>query len=298
MSETQSGLARSAQILGFLMNTGAGVFTGRRRPPRRCCPAGGSASRQFVEDLEALGPTFGRSASLSTRPPGAALTVALERMQESHAGRQRDIRAYGIETRRALNSAFSAFATTVGAALASASGARGRPTGGGKGPAAGHRTRSARPRRAVGPGRRVAAAPTSAADALRGLVNEFRKTLLLELDYRVEAENLDRFESHFADYPTLFVPRPVWDLTSPRVLTMELVEGTKVTDISGMRRAEEDLGALAATLMRAYLDQMFVHGEIHADPHPGNLFLTRDTRLALLDLGMVAHVPPGQRERC
>ncbi len=72
-------------------------------------------------------------------------------------------------------------------------------------------------------------------------VHEFRKTLLAELDYRSEAENLDRFNAHFAEYPELFVPTPVWDLTRARVLTMELVAGTKVTDISGLRRTERDM---------------------------------------------------------
>ena len=128
-------------------------------------------------------------------------------------------------------------------------------------------------------------------------VGEFRRTLLAELDYRLEAQNLDRFGTHFAKYPEVFVPKPVWDLTRPRLLTMELVQGTKATDISGLRRTEQDLGGLAAALMRAYLDQVFVHGEIHADPHPGNLLLTDDGRLALFDLGMVAHVPPRQRDR-
>ena len=64
-------------------------------------------------------------------------------------------------------------------------------------------------------------------------VHEFRKTLLAELDYRVEAENLERFADHFDEYPELLVPAPVWDLTRTRVLTMELVAGTKVTDLGG-----------------------------------------------------------------
>ncbi|HEY4555733.1 MAG TPA: AarF/UbiB family protein, partial [Lysobacter sp.] len=63
------------------------------------------------------------------------------------------------------------------------------------------------------------------------------------------------------------------------------------------RRAEQNLGDLAAALMRGYLDQVLVHGQIHADPHPGNLLLTTDGRLALFDLRMVAHVPPRQRDR-
>ncbi len=128
-------------------------------------------------------------------------------------------------------------------------------------------------------------------------VHEFRRTLLAELDYRIEAENLDRFDAHFADYPMLFVPKPIWDLTRPRLLTMELVKGTKVTDITGLQRTEHDMVPVATALLHGYLDQVFVHGEIHADPHPGNLLYTRDGRLALLDLGMVAHVPPRTRER-
>ena len=87
------------------------------------------------------------------------------------------------------------------------------------------------------------------------------------------------------------------DLCSTRVLTMDLVRGVKVTAISGVRRTEQDMGLLGKALMRGYLDQMFVHGEIHADPHPGNMLVTDDGRLGLFDLGMIAHVPPKQRER-
>ena len=93
------------------------------------------------------------------------------------------------------------------------------------------------------------------------------------------------------------MPAPVWGLCKPRVLTMARVKGVKVTDLSGVARTERDLDALASALMRGYLDQVFVHGEIHADPHAGNLLLTDDGRLAIFDLGMVAHVPPKQRDR-
>jgi ubiquinone biosynthesis protein len=128
-------------------------------------------------------------------------------------------------------------------------------------------------------------------------VHEFRKTLIAELDYRTEAENLERFGERFEPYPQLCVPQPVWDYTRRRVLTMELVSGVKVTEVSGLRRMEQDLESLASALMRGYLDQVLVHGQIHADPHPGNLLLTEGGRLALFDLGMVAHVPPRQRDR-
>ena len=75
------------------------------------------------------------------------------------------------------------------------------------------------------------------------------------------------------------------------------MRGTKVTALGGVRRTENDYHPLATSLVRGYLDQVFIHGEIHADPHPGNLLVTDDNRLAIFDLGMIAHVPPKQRER-
>ncbi len=116
-------------------------------------------------------------------------------------------------------------------------------------------------------------------------VNEFGRTLLAELDYRLEAENLQRFGERLESYPQLVVPRPVWSLCGKRVLTMDLIRGRKVTDITGLQRTEQPLGDLAGALLKAYLDQAFVNGEIHADPHPGNLLLTEDDRLAIFDLG-------------
>jgi ubiquinone biosynthesis protein len=128
-------------------------------------------------------------------------------------------------------------------------------------------------------------------------IAEFRKILLLELDYRREAENLERFRERLTGYRELLVPEPVWGLTTRQVLTMELVNGCKVTTVSGLRRTELDLATPARELMCAYLDQVFVHGDIHADPHPGNVLLCDDGRLALIDLGMVVQVPPRMRER-
>lgn len=93
------------------------------------------------------------------------------------------------------------------------------------------------------------------------------------------------------------MPAPVWDFSSRRVLTMELVSGHKVTEVGGLFRTEHDIGHLAEALLRGYLDQVLVHGDIHADPHPGNLLVMEDGRLALFDLGMVVHVPPRQRDR-
>jgi ubiquinone biosynthesis protein len=128
-------------------------------------------------------------------------------------------------------------------------------------------------------------------------IDEFRKTMLNELDYRIEAENLERFGRHLDSYPLLRVPAPLWDYVTPRLLVMEWIDGINVTRISGLRRTELDTAPATAELLRAYLDQVFVHGDIHADPHPGNVLLCDDGRIALIDLGMVATIPPRQRER-
>jgi ubiquinone biosynthesis protein len=128
-------------------------------------------------------------------------------------------------------------------------------------------------------------------------LDEFQAAMLAELDYLQEAENLETFRKRLVDYPNILVPAPIWDYTTSRVLTMELAQGIRVTDIPDVLRTEVDLDPLAGELGRAYLDQIFMHGLIHADPHPGNMLLTPEHQLVLLDLGMVGHVPPRMRDQ-
>jgi predicted unusual protein kinase regulating ubiquinone biosynthesis (AarF/ABC1/UbiB family) len=122
------------------------------------------------------------------------------------------------------------------------------------------------------------------------LVSEFRATLLRELDYRIEAENLRVLAEDLKAFERVVVPQPVADYSTSRVLTMDYVAGTKVTALSPLVLAE--VADLADVLFAAYLKQILVDGFFHADPHPGNLLVTRDGRLAMLDLGMVAHLTP------
>jgi predicted unusual protein kinase regulating ubiquinone biosynthesis (AarF/ABC1/UbiB family) len=129
------------------------------------------------------------------------------------------------------------------------------------------------------------------------LVEEFRRTLLRELDYRREAMNLVTLGKNLQAYERLVVPQPVDDYTTSRVLTMEYVRGTKITDLSPLARIDLDGCALAEDLCKAYLDQILIDGFFHADPHPGNLLVTEDGRLALLDLGMVARIDPKMQEQ-
>jgi len=124
------------------------------------------------------------------------------------------------------------------------------------------------------------------------LLEQFRASLLRELDYLQEAQNLVTLAANLAEFDRLVVPAPVADYTTGRVLTMDFIQGRKVTALNPLARLEIDGAALAEQLFSAYLKQFLVDGFFHADPHPGNVFLTGDGRLALLDLGMVGHVPP------
>src|SRR4029077_20087119 len=116
-------------------------------------------------------------------------------------------------------------------------------------------------------------------------------------DYRREAVNLVTLANNLREYTRLVIPRPIDDYTTSRVLTMDFVKGTKITDLSPLARINLDNQQLAEDLCKAYLDQILIDGFFHADPHPGNLLITDDGRLALLDLGMVARIDPGMQER-
>jgi ubiquinone biosynthesis protein len=121
------------------------------------------------------------------------------------------------------------------------------------------------------------------------LVN-LRKSLLRELDFTIEAHNLSTIGQNLAEFEDIIIPEPIDDFTTTRILTMEYIAGKKITALSPLRLLEIDSTLLAEELFRAYLKQFLVDGIFHADPHPGNVFLTDDDRIALLDLGMVGRV--------
>ena len=121
------------------------------------------------------------------------------------------------------------------------------------------------------------------------LVN-LRKSLLKELDFTIEANNLHTISENLAEFENIVIPEPIDDFTTTRVLTMEYIAGKKITALNPLRLLETDGGLLADELFHAYLKQFLIDGLFHADPHPGNVFLTDDNRIALLDLGMVGRV--------
>ena len=305
------GMSRRSQILKMLLRyRSSGVFSGMNlRGDGRPKPAPADANpEQFVRDLEALGPTFVKLGQmLSTRPEmiPPEYASALERMQEKVAPVPfAHIQAVvEHELGAPLGKLFASFDPEP---LGCASIAQVHRATLRDGTEVAVKVQKPEVAVQIRSDLEVLRNFAYAADRLTSLgrrvrladwLAEFSKTLLVELDYDNEAENLDRFGQHLAPYPQLWIPQPVWDLSGKRVLTMQMVHGVRVDQIPPVRRTEQDMQPLAAALIRGYRDQIFVHGEIHADPHPGNLRVTGDHRLAVFDLGMVAHVPPRLRDR-
>jgi ubiquinone biosynthesis protein len=131
---------------------------------------------------------------------------------------------------------------------------------------------------------------------LVSVFEELRSTIQQELNYEREAQNLITLGDNLREFEKIQVPQPVLDYSTRCVLTMDYVQGHKITSLSPLARLDLDGPALAEELFKAYLKQILMDGIFHADPHPGNVFLTQDGRVALLDLGMVGHVTPAMQE--
>jgi ubiquinone biosynthesis protein len=129
------------------------------------------------------------------------------------------------------------------------------------------------------------------------IVDQFRATVIRELDYQKEAANLCELNRNLKEFERLRVPAVIDDFSTSRVLTMEYIPGTKITSLSGTVLTDLDGDVLAGELFNAYLKQILVDGFFHADPHPGNLLLTHDRKIAILDLGMVGRVQQRMRDQ-
>ena len=132
---------------------------------------------------------------------------------------------------------------------------------------------------------------------LIGMVDEFRRALAAEMDYLQEANNLRLLGKNLEEFKVIVVPQPIEGYTSKRVLTMDYVSGTKVTKISPLAALDLERDVLADLLVRVYLKQIVIDGVFHADPHPGNVFVTDDGFLALIDLGMIGRISPQMQDR-
>lgn len=132
--------------------------------------------------------------------------------------------------------------------------------------------------------------------ALDDVIDELRHILLNELDYTKEAQNLVTLGKNLAEFKNIIIPQPVTDYCTSRVLTMDFVEGKKITKITGVEKTDTDFRPLVEDLVKGYLKQIIVDGFAHADPHPGNVHLTSEHKVALIDLGMVAKFSPDMQD--
>lgn len=127
------------------------------------------------------------------------------------------------------------------------------------------------------------------------VVKEFAAWTMRELDFKVEATNAERFRYNLKDEPDIKIPKVYWNLTSPKVLTMEFVEGVKLDEEERLAKMKLSRELLARNAVKVLLKQFLIDGFFHADPHPGNFFVLKNNIICLHDFGMVGYVSPEMR---
>ncbi|HYE72089.1 MAG TPA: AarF/ABC1/UbiB kinase family protein, partial [Blastocatellia bacterium] len=125
-----------------------------------------------------------------------------------------------------------------------------------------------------------------------GTIGEFAATTFDEMDYRKEAENAETFRQNFRKWSDVYVPEIYFSHSSLRVLTMEFINGTKVLELDELRARGIEPPAVVKLIAKTYLKQLLEDGFFHADPHPGNIRVMEDGRLAFFDFGMVCRITP------
>lgn len=125
-----------------------------------------------------------------------------------------------------------------------------------------------------------------------GILGEFANVIFEEMDYVQEGHNAETFRAHFRKWREVYVPTIYWSHSSPRVLTMEFIGGLKVLDLQSLRERGVNPPDVIKLIAKTYLKQLLEDGFFHADPHPGNLRVMDDGRLAFFDFGMVGRITP------
>src|SRR5262247_331018 len=130
----------------------------------------------------------------------------------------------------------------------------------------------------------------------RTIIDEFSRVIAEEMDFHHEADNVERFGELFRDSDFVIIPRVYREVTTTRVLVMQFFEGFRVTEVDEILRHNIDTKKMIENLIEFYGDQLLVHGFFHADPHPGNILIRPDSRIVLLDYGMVLEITPELRQ--
>jgi len=133
--------------------------------------------------------------------------------------------------------------------------------------------------------------------SLENLADEFAKTIREEMDYKREREMLEEIRANFADEDRIRIPTAFEAVSGPRVLTMEYVPGTKISDVDALDEAGHERNAIAETLQEVYLQMIIEDGVFHADPHPGNLAVDDAGAVIFYDFGMAGRVDPFIQEK-
>lgn len=129
-----------------------------------------------------------------------------------------------------------------------------------------------------------------------GYIQEFSRIMRQEVDYTHEAQNADKFYINFKESTCVRIPKVYWNFTTKRILTLEFIEGIKISDKVRLKEAGLDNRKISNDLANAYLKMIFEDGFYHADPHPGNIFISRDGSIIFFDFGMAGYVDPVLRE--
>lgn len=123
-----------------------------------------------------------------------------------------------------------------------------------------------------------------------GVVKEFRRAINRELDFTREGRTIDRFSTNCAASETVKIPKVFWEFSGTTVVTLEYVSGIKISRLDDLRQAGCDLKTIAGNGADIFLQQVFIHGLFHADPHPGNLYVLPNNVICMLDFGMVGRL--------
>ncbi len=127
---------------------------------------------------------------------------------------------------------------------------------------------------------------------LDNLINEFETYSKKELDYMLEARNIEIFHNNFKNDNHVSIPKVYWELTTKKIITMSYVTGVKISDVADFAKYRSNMKTTANNVFNAMLDQIFDYRVFHADPHPGNILLMENNKIAFLDFGIVGRITP------
>ncbi len=130
----------------------------------------------------------------------------------------------------------------------------------------------------------------------KSVVEEFKSVINNELNFLQEGRNAERLKKNFAQVNYVYIPDIYWSYTTEKILTLQFVEGTKLNDAEGLEKGNFPRRQIVEHLSKAYLKQILVDGFFHGDPHPGNLGVTQDKKLFILDFGIAGHLNEEQRQ--